>query len=61
MCLRGRSRPGGAGDPGKVSDSQYVCGADDNMGVHTNSGVPNHAFALIVDGGTYNGRTVADT
>jgi hypothetical protein len=23
-----------------------------------NSGIPNHAFALLVDGGTYNGRTV---
>ena len=26
--------------------------------MHTNSGVPNHAYALIVDGGTYNGQTV---
>ena len=25
---------------------------------HTNSGVPNHAYALMVDGGTYNGKTV---
>ena len=24
----------------------------------TNSGVPNHAYALMVDGGTYNGRTI---
>ena len=27
-------------------------------GVHTNSGVPNHGYALLVDGGTYNGQTV---
>jgi hypothetical protein len=27
-------------------------------GVHTNSGVPNHAYALMVDGGTYNGFTI---
>ena len=27
-------------------------------GVHINSGVDNHAFALLVDGGTYNGQTV---
>ena len=27
--------------------------------MHTNSGVPNHGFALLVDGGTYNGQTVA--
>jgi hypothetical protein len=46
------------GDPGKVSDYQYWCGPEDGGGVHTNSGVPNHAFALLVDGGTYNGRTV---
>ena len=47
-----------AGDPGKVSDSQYWCSTDDGGGVHTNSGVPNHAFALAVDGGSFNGRTV---
>jgi Zn-dependent metalloprotease len=46
--------------PGKVSDSAfYVCGTADNGGVHTNSGVPNHGYALLVDGGTYNGQTVA--
>ncbi|HOC43666.1 MAG TPA: M4 family metallopeptidase [Thermoanaerobaculales bacterium] len=57
--LRDMWHPNCAGDPGKVSDSQYYCSADDGGGVHTNSGVPNHAFALAVDGGTYNGHTVA--
>ena len=47
------------GDPGKVSDTEYWCSTDDSGGVHTNSGVPNHAFALLVDGGTYNGQTIA--
>jgi bacillolysin len=47
------------GDPGKVTDSQYWCAAGDNGGVHFNSGVPNHLYALIVDGGTYNGQSVA--
>jgi Zn-dependent metalloprotease len=47
------------GDPGRVSDPQYWCTTGDGGGVHTNSGIPNHAFALIVDGGSYNGRTVA--
>jgi Zn-dependent metalloprotease len=47
------------GDPGKVTDQEYFCAGDDNGGVHSNSGVPNHGFALLVDGGTYNGRTVA--
>ena len=46
-------------DPGRVSDVEYQCGSSDAGGVHTNSGVPNHGFALLVDGGTYNGRTVA--
>ena len=46
------------GDPGKVSDTQYWCATTDGGGVHTNSGVPNHAFALMVDGGTYNSQTI---
>jgi Zn-dependent metalloprotease len=47
-------------NPGKVTDTAfYVCSAGDSGGVHTNSGVPNHGFALLVDGGTYNGRTIA--
>jgi hypothetical protein len=45
-------------DPGKVSDREYWCDAGDGGGVHTNSGVPNHGFSLLVDGGTYNGHTV---
>jgi hypothetical protein len=45
-------------DPGKVSDAQYFCDTDDNGGVHSNSGVPNHAYALTVDGGTFNGQTI---
>jgi hypothetical protein len=47
-------------DPGKVTDSAfYVCDTSDGGGVHTNSGVPNHAFALLVDGGVYNGQTIS--
>jgi Zn-dependent metalloprotease len=46
-------------DPGKVTDGEYHCTSDDGGGVHTNSGVPNHGYALLVDGGTYNGHTVA--
>jgi bacillolysin len=44
--------------PGKMSSLYYECGADDSGGVHTNSGVLNHFFALLVDGGTYNGQTI---
>lgn len=45
--------------PGKVTSSNYACGTADGGGVHTNSGVPNHAFAMLVDGQTYNGQTVS--
>jgi Zn-dependent metalloprotease len=45
-------------DPDKVTSPNYVCGSGDGGGVHTNSGVVNHAYALLVDGGTFNGQTV---
>ncbi len=57
-AIRDMWNPTCYGDPGKVSDAQYVCGEGDGGGVHSNSGVPNHAYALLVDGGSYNGRTV---
>jgi bacillolysin len=57
-ALRDMWNPNCFGNPGKVSDGQYTCSAADNGGVHGNSGVPNHAYALIVDGGTYNGQTI---
>jgi Zn-dependent metalloprotease len=46
-------------NPGKVSDALYGCGTADNGGVHNNSGVPNHAYALLVDGGTFNSQTIS--
>lgn len=64
LLLRDMYDPDRQGDPGKVSSPNYACGTGDGGGVHTNSGVPNHAYALIVDGtqfapgGTYNGQTV---
>ena len=45
-------------DPGRVGSANYWCSSGDSGGVHINSGVPNHAYALLVDGGTYNGVTV---
>lgn len=58
-AIRDMWNPNCYGDPGKVSDSQYWCSSGDNGGVHINSGVLNHAYALLVDGGTYNGQTIA--
>lgn len=57
-ALRDMWNPTCFANPGKVTDSQYFCATTDNGGVHFNSGVPNHAFALLVDGGVYNGQTV---
>jgi len=64
-AIRDMMTPTNFGDPGKMSDPQFVCRTDawtnsgsDNGGVHSNSGVPNHAFALMADGGTYNGRSI---
>ena len=58
-AIRDMWNPNCHGDPAKVSDAQYTCSTDDAGGVHSNSGVPNHAYALLVDGGTYNGVTVS--
>jgi len=55
--IRDMWRPECKDDPGKISSSSYACSTSDAGGVHTNSGVPNHAFAMIVDGGSYNGQT----
>ncbi len=58
--LRDMWSPRCFGNPGKVSDTfEYTCSTADGGGVHTNSGVPNHAYALLVDGGTYNGQTIS--
>jgi Zn-dependent metalloprotease len=46
------------GDPGRVGEASYWCSVGDGGGVHTNSGVPNHAFALLADGGSYRGHTL---
>jgi Zn-dependent metalloprotease len=46
--------------PTKMSDSAaYYCGIDVNVAVHTNSSVLSHAFALLVDGGQFNGFTIS--
>ena len=60
-AIRNMMNPNAFGDPGKMSDSaQFVCAqpGGDSGGVHSNSGILNHAYALMVDGGSFNGRTV---
>lgn len=56
--IRDMMNPGRYGDPARVKDAAYFCGTQDNGGVHTNSGVPNHAYALMVDGGSFNGYAI---
>jgi bacillolysin len=48
--VRSMSNPRAFGDPDHYS-SRYT-GSEDNGGVHTNSGIANHAFYLAVVGGT---------
>jgi Zn-dependent metalloprotease len=56
--IRDMRDPNCNGHPAKVSDPLYHCFSTDNGGVHINSGVLNHAYALLVDGGTYNNKTI---
>jgi Zn-dependent metalloprotease len=49
VALRSMKSPGTAydGDSQPASMDQYVRTAEDNGGVHTNSGIPNRAFYLV--------------
>ena len=47
--FRNMADPEEDGDPDHYTE--LYTGSDDNGGVHTNSGVPNHAFYLAVEGG----------
>jgi hypothetical protein len=57
-AIRDMWEPSCLSDPGKVTDAEYQCDTSDAGGVHTNSGVPNHGYALLVDGGMYNAHAV---
>ena len=57
-AIRDMWRPECYGDPGRVTSPSYYCSTGDNGGVHSNSGVPNRTYSLLVDGGAYNGQTV---
>lgn len=46
------------GDPDKTTSALHYCGPYDEGGVHSGSGIPNHAFAMLTDGKTFNGETV---
>lgn len=44
--------------PDFANSSLQTCPANDSGGVHSGSGVANHAFAMVTDGKTFNGYTV---
>lgn len=46
------------GDPDRGNSPLQTCDPGDGGGVHSGSGIPNHAFAIAVDGKTFNGQTV---
>ena len=58
-AIRDMWNPRCVNDPGRVTDGEYFCSTLDGGGVHTNSGVPNHGYALLVDGGIYNGHAIS--
>jgi len=51
--FRNMADPAQDGDPDHVED--LYTGTDDNGGVHTNSGIPNHVYFLAVEGGQNRG------
>ncbi len=57
-AIRDMYNPSCHGHPATTADPNFYCGEFDGGGVHLNSGVPNHAFALLVDGGTTAGVAV---
>ncbi|MGH8252303.1 MAG: M4 family metallopeptidase [Steroidobacteraceae bacterium] len=58
-AIRDMASPNCYLNPAKVTDDLYHCATSDNGGVHINSGVDNRAYSLLVDGGTFNGESVA--
>lgn len=46
------------GHPDRATSTLQECNPWDAGGVHTGSGIPNHAFAIVTDGKTFNGQTV---
>ena len=57
-AIRDMENPPTYGDPDKMTSSLYWHNANDEYGVHSNSGVNNKAASLITDGGTFNGITM---
>ncbi|MEK8090754.1 M4 family metallopeptidase [Thermithiobacillus plumbiphilus] len=59
-AIRDMADPTRFGDPDRMSSPNYDFdkGFQDNGGVHHNSGINNKAAYLMVEGGSFNGRTI---
>jgi Zn-dependent metalloprotease len=57
-AIRSMSNPPAYGDPDMMTSNLYYNSDSDNGGVHSNSGINNKAVYLMVDGGSFNGKTV---
>lgn len=57
-AIRDMWEPTCFGDPDRAYHPYQTCSPFDNGGVHSGSGIPNHAFAILTDGATFNGQTV---
>ncbi len=58
-AIRDMREPGLFNQPDKMSSDLYAQDMFDNGGVHINSGINNKAAYLMVNGGTFNGKTVS--
>jgi len=57
-AFRSMSNPPVYGDPDRMTSADYYSTTGDDGGVHHNSGINNKAAYLMVDGGSFNGKTV---
>lgn len=57
-AIRSMKDPTIYSDPDRMSSAYYHTAYSDNGGVHINSGINNKAAYLMVDGDTFNGKTV---
>ncbi len=57
-AIRDMWSPPCEGDPDFANSALQTCPGGDSGGVHSGSGIPNHAFAMLVDGKSFNGHTV---
>ncbi len=57
-AIRDMWNPTCRGHPDRANSPLNTCSSYDNGGVHFGCGIPNHAFAIMVDGKSFNGVTV---